>query len=52
MPKTLLPELTTRVTVPLTSETRDRLSEQARKEGRGVSNLIRLILTDYLEKSA
>jgi hypothetical protein len=52
MPKPVLIKDKTRVTVPLTQDARDRLSEQARKEGRGVSNLIRLILTDYLEKSA
>jgi hypothetical protein len=52
MPKPVLIKDKTRVTVPLTRETRDRLSEQAKREQRGVSNLIRLIVTDYLEKAS
>ena len=51
MPKPILIENKTRVTVPLSQESRAGLTEQAQREGRGVSNLIRLILTDYLKKS-
>jgi|LakMenE27Jul10ns_1017307.scaffolds.fasta_scaffold16684_1 hypothetical protein len=39
------------VTVPFPREQRDRLVALANREQRGVSNLIRLIVTDYLEKA-
>ena len=51
MPKPALVEDKIRVTVPLPRQIGDRLTEQAKREQRGVSNLIRLIVTDYLEKS-
>ena len=51
MPKPALIQDQIRVTVPFPRQMGDRLSEQAAKEQRGVSNLIRCIVTDYLEKS-
>jgi len=52
MPKTASPDTKySAVTVPFPRDQRDRLVSLAAKEQRGVSNLIRLIVTDYLEKS-
>ncbi len=39
------------VSVPFPRDQRDRLVALAKREQRGVSNLIRLIVTDYLEKA-
>ncbi|MFM7382356.1 MAG: ribbon-helix-helix domain-containing protein [Microcystaceae cyanobacterium] len=51
MPKPALIEDKIRYTVPFPRKLGERLTEQAKREQRGVSNLIRLIVTDYLEKS-
>jgi hypothetical protein len=51
MPKPVLIEDKIRYTVPFPRKLGDRLVALANREQRGVSNLIRLIVTDYLEKA-
>ena len=53
MPKIAQPDTKySSVTVPFPRDQRDRLVALAKREQRGVSNLIRLIVTDYLEKAS
>ncbi len=47
-----MPQKYTVVTVPFPPDQKAQLVSRAQKEQRGVSNLIRLIVADYLEKTA
>lgn len=51
MPKVANPDTKySSVTVQFPPEQRNKLVQIARNEDRGLSNLVRLIVTDYLEK--